>query len=242
MTRPTDPDRRETTLEAPARHDAGGYRGWSSSSDGAEVRFVGRGPAASLPEVVAVTSARKGSGRDLEVAWARQVHSARVIAARPGECGEGDALWTTERNLALAVGTADCVPVLLAGDGVAAAIHAGWRGLASGILAETVHRLPVKAGGLMAWIGPSIGACCYEVDDVVAARVVERSGAAISRPGPRGRPHLDLVAAARAQLASAGLVAISTVATCTRCDHETLFSFRRDGTGGGRNVAYVWLV
>lgn len=181
------------------------------------------------------------AGPGTEASWLRQVHSDRAVEARAGESGRADALWTRRRALALVVSTADCVPVLLAGDGLVAAGHAGWRGLTRGLLPGLIERLPGPPGGLMAWIGPAVGACCYEVGEEVAARVAGASGPEIVLPRPGGRPHLDLAAAAKRQLLTAGVCRIEVVAACTRCDGERLASYRRDGDRAGRNLAIAWL-
>lgn len=216
-----------------------GFWVWGGSAGGAEVRFVGRGPAAPRQRVLA----RAGGVPRLPVAWLRQVHSDRVREAGVGECGEGDALWTDRPRLALAVATADCVPLVLAGGGLVAAVHAGWRGIVAGVVPATVATLDAAASQLAAWIGPAIGPCCYEVSDEVAAQVVEASTAAVARPSPAGgeRPHLDLVAAVEHQLAGAGVERIERLACCTRCAGEWLWSYRREGTGAGRNLAFAWL-
>lgn len=216
----------------------GGYWVWAASGavDGVEVRFVGRGPRRPADGVLAAVGAPAG----VAAAWARQVHSARVLPARAGLCGEGDALWSGETGLALAVATADCVPVILAGDGATAAVHAGWRGIASGVVAAAVAALPADPAGLTAWIGPAIGPCCYEVGQEVASRVVTATAPEVARPGPAGRPHLDLPAAVRCQLARAGVQAVHSAGGCTRCDDQRLFSYRREGRGAGRNLALVW--
>lgn len=214
----------------------GGYWLWAGSGEGVEVRFVGAGPRRPVAGVLAAVGAPAG----VEAAWARQVHSARVLPARPGPCGEGDALWSREAALALAVFTADCVPVVLAGDGVVAAVHAGWRGIAGGVVAAAVAALGAEPGRLTAWIGPAIGACCYEVGREVAARVVAAAGPEVAVPGPGDKPHLDLSAAVRRQLARAGVTAVDAVGRCTRCEAERLFSYRRQGQGAGRNLALVW--
>ncbi len=176
----------------------------------------------------------------VESAWLSQCHSATVIEAAPGNNGDGDALITDRRDLALMVVSADCVPVLLAGGEHIAAVHAGWRGLAQSILSATLDRFEIPTA-VTAWIGPAIGPCCYEVGDDVADRV---SAASASREiwseGPRGRPHLDLVAAARLQLADRGVRRTHSVDVCTRCDSKRLWSYRRDGAGAGRNVSAIW--
>jgi len=217
----------------------GGHAVWAASSRGVEVRFAGRGALGSREEVLS----RIEPGAP-PLAWARQVHSAEVLRAAAGECGEGDALWTGEGGLALSIATADCVPVLLAGPQGLAAVHAGWRGLASGVIPRTVETIARELGAdparWSAWIGPSIGACCYEVGEDVAARVAAASAPAVAVPGPAGKPHLDLAAAALAQLRAAGVGSIVRVAACTRCDESSLWSYRREGRGAGRNLAFIW--
>ncbi len=176
----------------------------------------------------------------VEPAWPRQVHSATVLDACPGRNPAGDALVTDRHELAVAVVTADCVPVLLAGDRWVAAVHAGWRGLAQSILPAAIERLRATSGAITAWIGPAIGPCCYEVGHDVADRVKAASTGEVVRSGGHGRPHLDLVAAARSQLEGSGDVRINVVEACTRCDDTRLWSYRRDGPGAGRNVAAIW--
>jgi YfiH family protein len=137
--------------------------------------------------------------------------------------------------------TADCVPVLLGGGSRIAAVHAGWRGIAAGIVGAALTRLGVPGRELIAWLGPAIGACCYEVGDEVAREVAAASGSAVVADGPRGRPHLDLAAAVAAQLRRGGVEQLRTVDRCTRCDDGRLWSYRREGPEAGRNVAFVWL-
>jgi YfiH family protein len=176
-----------------------------------------------------------------EVAWAKQVHSATVLAVHePGFQGEGDALVTGEDGLALCVITADCVPVLLSGPGGLAAVHAGWRGIAGRIISATLSGLSGPLSGWTAWVGPAIGACCYEVGTEVAEQVAAASDAAAVQAGPAGKPHLDLHEAVRRQLAAAGVGETVCVPGCTRCDEERLWSYRREGKGAGRNHAFIW--
>ena len=177
----------------------------------------------------------------VEPAWLHQVHSDQVLDAQPGPCGRGDALTTCEVDLALTVVTADCVPVLLAAGERVAAVHAGWRGLAQRILWPALERFD-DPSAVTAWIGPSIGPCCYEVGDDVAAEVAAASSRDVIRPGRRDRPHLDLVSAARAQLRELGVDEVHEVGGCTHCDSERLCSYRRDGPRAGRNVSAIWRV
>ncbi len=209
---------------------------WRDGSSSAEVLFLGR-------------SAVRGPERALDAAWPgadralaemRQVHGAAVLEGRPGRCGEGDALVTTTPGLALAVVTADCVPILLASGERVAAIHAGWRGLVAGVIAATLKRFDLPQR-VTAWIGPAIGPCCYEVGQEVAVPVVAQSSEAVSAPGARGRPHLDLALAARIALERSGVVEIRRLALCTACHPALLESYRREGALAGRNRSLIRL-
>lgn len=207
---------------------------WRARHDDVEICFAGKGPATTVERLSCLPDS-------VASAWLKQCHSATVIEAEPGHCGEGDALVTSRRQLALTVVTADCVPVLLADGERLAAVHAGWRGLAGAILAATLDRFE-DASGVTAWIGPAIGPCCYEVGDEVAEQVVAASAGrrSLLSAGPRDRPHLDLVGAARSQLEERGVRATHAAGVCTRCDSQRLWSYRRDGTTSGRNLAAIW--
>ncbi len=220
----------------------GGHPVWWVSSGGIEVRFVGRGPGGTRTDILG----RLEEGAPL-VAEAKQVHSGTVLPAREGFSGRGDALWTARPGLALSVITADCVPVLLAASeaegGRVAAVHAGWRGITAGVVEGALEALGAPPETLAAWIGPSIGVCCYEVGGDVADEVAAASDPSVAIPGhrtPRGRPHLDLAGAVRHQLVRAGVPAPRVLLRCTRCDAERLWSYRREGKGVGRNVAFIW--
>lgn len=224
------------TLIAVEHATRAGTPGWSDRSPAAEVRFLGR-------------SSDGGRGAGLAAAWVgegraqarmRQVHGAKVLAGRAGDCGEGDAMVTAVPGLALVVVTADCVPILIASAERVAAIHAGWRGFVAGIIPATVARF-AEPGRLVAWIGPAIGPCCYEVGEEVAVPVAARSSAAVRSPGGRGRPHVDLPLAAEIELARAGVGEIRRLALCTTCHPATLESYRRDGAAAGRNRSLIWL-
>lgn len=197
---------------------------WSDRKGDVEVRFTGRGPAGERNEILARVEPEAPP-----VAWAKQIHSVNVLPAHPGHCGEGDALLGDAPDLALSVVTADCVPVLLAGPNGLAAVHAGWRGLVGGVIPAALEKL---GNADVAWIGPTIGPCCYEVGEEVAEQFPEEAVV----PGPK--PHLDLIAAARLQLKDVGDV--RTVEICTRCAADRLYSYRREGKGVGRNVAFIW--
>ena len=218
----------EGILEGPFLE--GGHWVWRARKGDVEIRFTGRGTEGDREEILGRIEPEAPP-----VAWAKQFHSAHVLPARPGRCGEGDALFGDDPDLALSVVTADCVPVLLSGPQGLAAVHAGWRGLVGGVIPATLERM---GGAETAWIGPTIGPCCYEVGEEVAEQVAAVGGTVV--PGPAGRPHLDLVAAARHQLQASGVGEIHSVASCTRCEAERLYSYRREGKGVGRNVAFIW--
>lgn len=181
----------------------------------------------------------------------RQVHGADVRRAIDGDGGEaeGDA-WIALRDdrprRAVAVRTADCVPLLLAAvDGTAvAAVHAGWRGIAAGIVPRVVERLAALGAApqrLVAAVGPSIGGCCYEVGEEVR-RAVGSSVPGGTRAIDAGGGRIDLARAAALQLEGAGLpvAALHAAGTCTRCRPELFFSYRRDGRTGSLLAAIGW--
>ena len=174
----------------------------------------------------------------------RQVHGATVHAAPWTGLPEGDAAVAVAPGDLLGIETADCLPVLLVDRHrrAVAAAHAGWRGTAAGVARVALDRL--LAGGsrpadILAALGPAIGPCCYEVGDELRREFP--GGDSFFRPGPRGKPHLDVRAANRAQLTSAGLAAgnIHSIDDCTRCRADLYPSYRRDGRGAGRMVSYI---
>lgn len=183
------------------------------------------------------------------LAMIRQVHGRRVIRFGDAEAASGpesrsgleeaDGQATTRRAIAPIVLTADCLPIAIAGGGAVAMLHAGWRGLADGIIAEgvrAVRELGDERAPLAAAIGPGAGPCCYEVGDEVHARFTE--------PGSRGRNErtLDMKAIARDQLLGAGVDHVHDSGLCTICSPPTLFfSHRRDDGVTGRQGGLVWL-
>ena len=160
----------------------------------------------------------------------RQIHSSIVHRAEPGARGEpGDGLWTEEPDLPVLAMSADCLPIALArvGDvrpGVAV-LHAGWRGLLAGVVAEGVGAL---GGRAHAAIGPAIGPCCYEV----GAEVAQPFAAAFGEDVLHGR-NLDLWTAAERALRAAGVEEVERVDLCTSCNPELFFSHRRTGKPRG---------
>lgn len=240
---------------------------------------VSQGPYASLnlgrsvgddPEHVAENLRRfaRAAGYDpLALFTTSQVHGAdvRVVAGSDDRSAtrniEADVLVAPAGGIAIAVRTADCIPLLVHSpdSGAVAAIHAGWRGVVRGAVEAGVQALiqigdeaPRRSAGaialkdvpqrLQAAIFPHIGACCFEVGDDVAQQlaslhpvpwsVVDRS---------REKPHVDLAEIVRAKLVALGLRAdhVERVAGCTRCQPERFFSFRRDGQRSGRHAAVI---
>lgn len=182
-----------------------------------------------------------------ELCWLAQVHGTRVIAAGSGEGNEpADAQWTLRRGMACAVLTADCLPVLLcdrAGTRVAAA-HAGWRGLAAGVLEATVAALQAAPRELMAWLGPAIGPHAFEVGTEVRTAFLEAgSPSEAFRPAPpqRGaRWYADLYRLARERLLACGVEAVYGGGYCTWTESARFFSYRRDGVCG-RQASLIYL-
>ncbi len=186
----------------------------------------------------------------------RQVHGAHVVVVdalpTPDPAPEADALVTITPGAALAVVTADCVPILLADpvSGAVGAVHAGWRGTAANIAAAAVAALADRWGvapdRLVAAIGPSIGACCYEVGDELDAAFAAAGHAPQVRAGwfsrdGAGRLRLDLWAATRDLLLRAGLRAdnIHVAGLCTKTHLEWFESYRAEGAGAGRLAGLI---
>jgi polyphenol oxidase len=174
----------------------------------------------------------------------RQVHGTTVHDAPWTGLPEGDAAVATGNGVLLGIETADCLPVLLVDPRrrVVAAAHAGWRGTAKGVARATVDHLVAdgsRPADLLAALGPGIGPCCYEVGDELRREFP--GGEAFFCAGPRGKPHLDVRAANRAQLAAAGLLPghVHSIDDCTRCRADLYPSYRRDGHGAGRMVSYI---
>ena len=169
----------------------------------------------------------------------KQIHSGVALASEhPGCAGEGDALLTGTLGLWLSVRSADCYPILLADtkNRAVAAVHAGWRGAAAGIVPNTIAKMRTQFGtapaDLVASIGPGIGVCCYEVGaDVARLFGAERAGL------------LDLAAANRRQLIDAGVPEprIDVLRVCTFCDAARFYSFRREKEQAGRMISYIGL-
>lgn len=179
--------------------------------------------------------------------WLRQVHGTTVVELAAAGTGapEADAAWTRESGVVCAVLTADCLPVVLGDPGGAAVAvaHAGWRGLAAGVLEATVAALPVPAGRLRAWLGPAIGPGAFEVGPEVRAAFVDADPGAVTgfRRGAGDRWHADLHALARCRLRALGVTRIDGGGCCTYADRARFFSHRRDGPDTGRMATLAWL-
>lgn len=185
--------------------------------------------------------------------WLQQVHGTGVHVAKaaPGPAHGperepvADAAVTRDPGVVLAVLSADCLPVLLADHAgtVVAAAHAGWRGLAAGVLENTVAAMACDPAHLVAWLGPAIGARNYEVDATVrdAFLAVDAGAASAFQATRPGHWTCDLYALARRRLAAAGIASVHGGGLCTYADPVRFHSFRRDGAGSGRQASLVWL-
>ena len=188
-----------------------------------------------------------------EPVWLQQVHGVNVAdldateaAAMPLSPGalRADASVTQVPGRVCVIQVADCMPVLFAArDGSAVgAAHAGWRGLAGGVLEETVRHLGVPAAQLIAWLGPTIGQEHFEVGDEVRAAFVSRDPDAVSafELNARGRWQCDLYLLARRRLVALGIRDVFGGGWCTYADAARFFSYRRDGQCG-RMAALIWI-
>jgi YfiH family protein len=223
--------------DCPSPSQRGGHWFWQSGSPKTSILFVGRGRYSDRRDVLAAVSSEPPA----DLAWTKQIHSDQFVDAVEGFSGEGDALTTTKDSLALSVATADCVPIVLVGGTNLAVIHAGWRGIASNIATKTMEALNTSPTTLEAWIGPSIGPCCYEVGPEVADRVAAASCAEVVCDRGLERPTIDLAKAVKTQLTAAGMERIHTFECCTHCNDRWLWSFRRRGPAAGRNLTFAWL-
>ena len=175
-------------------------------------------------------AARRRAVVDLPWTWLHQVHGAGVMrVGSPGDHAgtKADAAVTAEAGCALAVLTADCAPVALAsGEGVIGVAHAGWRGVAAGVIEATVAEMEaLGATGIEAAIGPCIHAGCYEFGPADLDEVAARLGDGVRATTRRGTPALDLPAAVGAALARAGVERIDDAGVCTACSPDH-FSWR----------------
>lgn len=197
-----------------------------------------------LPAAVAENRQRLASECAARPAWLKQVHGLAVAYADPQVIAEADASWTDVPGIACTVMTADCLPALFcnrAGTRVAAA-HAGWRGLAGGVLEATLDTLAVEPRDVLVWLGPAIGPQAFEVGAEVreAFMAVHPQAASAFQPGNQpGKFMADIYTLARIRLAARGVDAVYGGGFCTVTDPR-FFSYRRN-PGTGRFASLVWL-
>ena len=192
-----------------------------------------------VAELMAVV--RERFGIEATLTTCNQIHSANVARATSGgswrECDSCDALWSAERQTALGIKVADCLPVTIIDphDHVIANIHSGWRGAVQDIVGKTVDAIPIDASRAIAFLGPSIRVCCFEVGEEVASQFGTRHTAR----GTWSKPHVDIPAYTIDILRKHGIGQIVDTGLCTRCPGSRFHSFRREPKRGGRNLAIV---
>lgn len=182
-----------------------------------------------------------------EPVWLNQVHgcAALRLPCGPTASTTADAAWTTEPATVCAVLTADCLPILLCDvDGrCVAVVHAGWRGLAAGIVEQTLQALPVASDRMIAWLGPAIGPAAFVVGAEVHQAFVDAdaaASAAFSALPADGKYLADLFQLARLRLAAAGVQAVHGGGVCTVTCAADYYSYRRDGRCG-RMATLIWM-
>lgn len=218
---------------------------------------VSQGPYESLNLSLACGDAREdvlanrrllATGLPSQPLWLRQVHGNRVLGSEAGpESPQGDARVSSIPGKVLAVLSADCLPVLLCDDkgGSVGIAHAGWRGLAGGVIEATVARMGTEPGRLLAWLGPAISGDAYQVggevrDALSASPTLKHAGVGRAFRPDGNRWRLDLAEAARLILAELGIENVFGGGFCTFADPGRFFSYRRDGTTG-RMASLIWL-
>ena len=195
-------------------------------------------------EAVAENRRRLTDHFSIKPAWLQQVHGIAVVHADPGIVATADASWTATPGIACAAMTADCLPALFcnrAGTRVAAA-HAGWRGLAAGVLEATLDTLDVPAEDVLVWLGPAIGPKAFEVGPEVREVFINQLPEAAEAFVPSnnaGKFMADIYLLARLRLAERGVTAVYGGGFCTVTDPR-FFSYRR-AARTGRFASLVWL-
>jgi YfiH family protein len=196
------------------------------------------------PEAVAENRRRLTDHFSIQPAWLQQVHGIAVAHADPGIVATADASWTTTPGIACTAMTADCLPALFcdrAGTRVAAA-HAGWRGLAAGVLEATLDSLDVPAAEVLVWLGPAIGPKAFEVGPEVREVFINQLPEAAEAFVPSdnaGKFMADIYLLARLRLAERGVTAVYGGGFCTVTDPR-FFSYRR-APRTGRFASLIWL-
>ncbi|WP_024619499.1 peptidoglycan editing factor PgeF [Pseudomonas kilonensis] len=196
------------------------------------------------PAAVAENRRRLTDQFAITPAWLQQVHGIAVVEADPAQVATADASWTDTPGIACTAMTADCLPVLFcnrAGTRVAAA-HAGWRGLANGVLEATLDSLAVPADEILAWLGPAIGPQTFEVGPEVReafiAQLPQAAQAFTASPNA-GKFLADIYTLARLHLAARGVTAVYGGGLCTVTDPR-FFSYRRNPRTG-RFASLIWI-
>ena len=199
------------------------------------------------PAAVRANRARLRTGLALpaEPLWLTQVHGTRVVAAAETQPGtEADGSFTDHAGVVCAVLTADCLPVFLCDRAATrvAVVHAGWRGLAAGVVEQGLAAMGVAGNQMLAWLGPAIGPQVFEVGDEVRQTFVSHQPEAVLafQKNTRGRYYADIYALARLRLAAAGVTQVYGGEYCTYTESQRFFSYRRDGQTG-RMAALIWL-
>ena len=173
------------------------------------------------------------------LAWVGDAEAGRGALDSPSVIKEHDGLLTAEAGLGLVISYADCVPIVIVADGddgpLFATVHAGWRGMIAGIAGKAAAELASRGRLLAAAVGPSIGPCCFAVDDELRRRFQARF------PGSAGATTVDLWSCARTDLEAAGVppAGVSVAGLCTASDAR-FFSHRRDAGATGRHLAVAW--
>jgi YfiH family protein len=197
------------------------------------------------PRAVAANRALLRRELPAEPVWLSQVHGTHCVdaaTARPGE--QADASFSRQRGVVCAVLTADCLPVLLCDERatVVGIAHAGWRGLAAGVIEATVAAMDEPGSRLMAWLGPAIGPQAFqvggEVRDIFLAGDATAAEAFV--PAAEGKWLCDIYRLARRRLRALGIRRVASADFCTVNDAQRWFSFRRDGVSG-RMASLIWL-
>ena len=185
-----------------------------------------------------------------EPIWLKQVHGTVVAKAHDADCWpEADACVASRAGAVCVVMTADCLPVLLCDEqgSVVGAVHAGWRGLCSGVIEQTVRDMNVEPSALMAWLGPAIGAQAFEVGEEVRAAFIAEQPQAVAaftpspaQAGGSEKYLADIYQLARLRLNTLRITRIYGGGFCTYTDSERFFSYRRNGVTG-RMGTFIWL-